>query len=649
MKKILFVTILLLPLFALAQYPGGVADPIVWLIPQYNEQGEVELWDKAQGQFITHSAAIEDFNFHPALKMEGEREIPALNISVTDLSRMQIFVVHEPRDSVMEKAIWSIFEEEKNALISTTHRLADFQENKFMNNLGSKKHQPQLNTYQRYVEVVEQGTFQLGIGSKGVDPSIPVQNFVGKMAEIIVYDRVLNQKEKAKVETYLALKYGIGIDKNIGQSLYSSRDAKLWDVQKLVEHSNEVAGIGWDDDGGLEQKQSGAMYDENIFSLALEKFYANNEVHKGKLTDQQFLIWGASDGILQLSEKAPGQVQQLNKKWLLRNHGFSKELTQLKFEVDKLPFEIAEDEIFWLVIDRSGSGEFPLGGTEYQAMDELENVESVFFSNVHWSGGDKQIFSLAKGPKMIPTLWIDQPECATETTGAMHLGVQGGQGPYQLFIKNKNEEIIASWQSDGETTRTIEGIESGNYQLIIIDREGLQYEEQFFINPSDAVFSNLQSSYELIGNETLHLDASLGLDNHNLDFSWTTPNGQTHLYPEIAIHTPGEYLLNINAADCRAQQKITVRQQLPNNFKNVAVFPNPSLGGYFEITADLFQSSPLEIKIFNASGFALRRIQLAPNHRHRYQDHLLAPGFYLLQLTANQSAVTKKLIVHAKP
>ena len=91
----------------------------------------------------------------------------------------------------------------------------------------------------------------------GVQPGVGNQHD-GELAEIIVYFGNQSDTEVQKVESYLALKYGLTLDQSAGGQNYIASDGTtdMWNVATGGIYNNDIAGIGQDDDSGLLQLKS---------------------------------------------------------------------------------------------------------------------------------------------------------------------------------------------------------------------------------------------------------------------------------------------------------------------------------------------------------------------------------------------------------
>ncbi|WP_075807177.1 S-layer homology domain-containing protein [Lysinibacillus sp. FJAT-14222] len=113
-------------------------------------------------------------------------------------------------------------------------------------------------------------------------------NFNGDIAEVIVYN-ASTAKDRAKIETYLAVKYGITLDN--GEVDYVATNGNtVWAADST--YKNNIAGIGRDDAEGLYQKQSRSINEDTQVAIGSNELKETNALNKSELIDKQYLVWG---------------------------------------------------------------------------------------------------------------------------------------------------------------------------------------------------------------------------------------------------------------------------------------------------------------------------------------------------------------------
>jgi Secretion system C-terminal sorting domain len=154
--------------------------------------------------------------------------------------------------------------------------------------------------------------------------------FDGKIAEVIFYNAVLTDADVQKVESSLAIKYGItlnpaGLDatngyvSSAGTSVYSKglTGTTYW---------NNIIGLGRDDNSGIYQRQS-HVYDDSI-RLYSSTLATTNATNTATITNSTFLVMGATTGKLMEDaatalEKPSGVNIRLDREWKLINTSYN--------------------------------------------------------------------------------------------------------------------------------------------------------------------------------------------------------------------------------------------------------------------------------------------------------------------------------------
>jgi Secretion system C-terminal sorting domain len=118
------------------------------------------------------------------------------------------------------------------------------------------------------------------------------QNF-GRIAESVIYNNsaaTLTATEKNRIESYLAVKYGLTLTHD-----YLASDAStIWSSSPAT-YQHDVAGVGRDDGSALNQKQSGSVNAGNILAISngTGSLAVDNASNVNNFTaDKSFFIWG---------------------------------------------------------------------------------------------------------------------------------------------------------------------------------------------------------------------------------------------------------------------------------------------------------------------------------------------------------------------
>jgi hypothetical protein len=147
----------------------------------------------------------------------------------------------------------------------------------------------------------------------------------GYFVEIVAYDRMLNNTERQRVESYLALKYGITLDPSVdylrsgGSVIYPSTGSHAGYV-------HDIAGIARDAVAGLYQLASRSQNAGNMI-------YVSNPTD---LDDNEFFVWGHNNGSLNSTNAdVGGGIQlRLNRVWRVKRTGGDGSIGTISITVD---------------------------------------------------------------------------------------------------------------------------------------------------------------------------------------------------------------------------------------------------------------------------------------------------------------------------
>ncbi|OIQ28279.1 MAG: hypothetical protein BM564_09405 [Bacteroidetes bacterium MedPE-SWsnd-G2] len=163
---------------------------------------------------------------------------------------------------------------------------------------------------------IDNGQYIVGTGRSGLAGRTTSQ-LNGKLTEIISYTSPNSKTNKQKIQTYLAIKYGVTLqDDNSIQSNYRLNDVHyldsqgsiIWDTNANNGYNYDIAGIGRDDASNLYQKQSKSQNEEEdgigltsgLLTIGLTDIYDTNNENLSnnttELKDGEFLIWGNNNG-----------------------------------------------------------------------------------------------------------------------------------------------------------------------------------------------------------------------------------------------------------------------------------------------------------------------------------------------------------------
>lgn len=120
-------------------------------------------------------------------------------------------------------------------------------------------------------------------------------SYNGRMGDLIVYTNALTLNEQQRVNTYMAIKYGITL--NNGATDYLATDGStVWSATANSAYKNNIAGIGRDDAEDLLQKQSRSINAGTQIAIGLGNLAETNSANTNTFAaDKTYMVW-SDDG-----------------------------------------------------------------------------------------------------------------------------------------------------------------------------------------------------------------------------------------------------------------------------------------------------------------------------------------------------------------
>jgi hypothetical protein len=255
----------------------------------------------------------------------------------------------------------------------------------------------------------------------------------GDIAEIIVYSSN-NAANRNKVESYLALKYGLTLGNNTSTVNYTSSANKVfWAGVSKYQHN--IFGIGSDQASGLTQITSNSMNSGSGNGAGQNKL-GNLILTAGSLSNQQFLMIGTDSTSLgeqtisAAAANGPAATygsKRLTRTWLVQNTGSVGAVT-MSFDKTGLTLSGGNTATnYYLMIDNDGDGNFTTGTQSFYGTSSLV-APLVTFSGITLR--NNVIFTIITLPMTAIPLAVDwESFTATvvgNTTGSAAGNTSGG-------------------------------------------------------------------------------------------------------------------------------------------------------------------------------------------------------------------------------
>lgn len=274
--------------------------------------------------------------------------------------------------------------------------------------------------------------------------------FIGHIGEIIIYGGGNNTpEERNKVETYLAIKYGVTLHNSANYT--SSQGIVIWDATENAEYYNNVAGIGHDHISALHQKQSRSQHNNtnNQVTIAVGNIAETNQANTFSLEDGQFLVWGDNGETVSMSDVASSYIsyefagsinngRRMRRVWKVQNTDIDQEV-MIRFPVNAVgntTFPLPEENCAQYVILFADDPGF----VENVSFKVLSTTDT-FYEVSHTFQDGFTYFTFAKVTPVKPGVVV-LPN-STETTSQYDDECNTGEWTYFHREENSLQKLIA--------------------------------------------------------------------------------------------------------------------------------------------------------------------------------------------------------------
>ena len=169
--------------------------------------------------------------------------------------------------------------------------------------------------------------------------------------DIIIFTNIPSDDEIRRVESYLAIKYGITMDQTDEYDYVNTQGDIIWDSNADDGYNHDICGIGREDASGLDQRISKSTNEGTFLTVALDNDFssANNDPTRLTLHDsdlQNFIV--GNNGIGQNGSKTDDEIPlnykvRLEREWMVQTKNFSQNL-YFQFEGYNSTYQLFKDQ-----------------------------------------------------------------------------------------------------------------------------------------------------------------------------------------------------------------------------------------------------------------------------------------------------------------
>jgi hypothetical protein len=420
-----------------------------------------------------------------------------------------------------------------------------------------------------------------------------------------------------------------------------------------------MAGIGKDSIFGLNQKQGSSSEEDNLLTISVGNLSVLNKNNNFTLPEGNYLLWGHNDNELTYSGLSCNEEYPLlERKWLMQttystNNRFS---TRVRF---LLPEQYRDtSRLCYLVIDRSGTGDFASPNVEYIAQSQIDTDGYVYFDNVIWDldGSGKDVFTFSLGASLEV---VSTNSCPQVSDGSISIDICGGNAPFMYVLTNNTEQFTYQ----GGRNYTFENLASGEYFLTLVDSNNNMISKTISVLSYPTLISSLPLQYAIQeGSNNFNAEDYFG----GLASSYVWEKDSVFFSNEsiIDMSLSGYYKLIITDTNgCISSfstlaEKNLVSKNQKNSLKGdnsefsevmsaipqYKVYPNPTSGKY-TVESDFPKDTPITVRVIGFNGSVLSSWTDSGKSHYVFDSYLSTTGNYVIEIESSFGREYLKIVV----
>ena len=625
---------------------GGVYSqikPAVWLKAEDINQGS-SYWEDASGNNykITTSSNLEFgelINYNPSVSFKNINDSILINYNISDIDHITAFVVFKNDTIKGEKSIWgSTSKTDRKLLISNLNIYDEF--NQFEYSFGTMP-QPIIAALSKYWDKGEASQKnQLFLG--GLITAFD-NRFKGNISEFIVFDNPLTELEYAGVQTYLSLKYGVGI---LQTDYITPKGEVIWSKEENKDYSTGIFGLARDESYNLYQKQAKDNY--GLLSICVNDFFETNQNNTGELMRDSYII-ASNNGNnpnydISVSDDQFGS-KLLNKcKWKINTSGTTLNQSDIILKINR--YQLFKDSLsdIYLLIDKSANNDYST--FTKQLPSNIDQEGNLYFKDIPWGSSNLNSanFTFALDSKLNVELTYKTPNCSKEPA---HItgNIIGNGSPYQLTVFNEEDNIIQE-KTITEQTFDLEINNLGNYLLEIVDSKNNRVRYQSEDKLQNYSTPKLLETDYWIYSQPIEITIPSSNDLEIVSYNWYYNENWLTNEKQIVANKEGNYTLVYNTSSgCQLEESFYVFDKRASNNEdnvttsienytstqeNISVYPNPMRDNNYKIAINIESPSDIDIELYKMDGAIVYKDRLSKADKIIYTGQIKSTGVFLL-------------------
>lgn len=209
----------------------------------------------------------------------------------------------------------------------------------------------------------------------------PLTENADSICESIVYSRMLSNRERQKIDTYLALKYGVTLDQTAPSSYVSSDGRVVWDAVTNAEFSHHIFGLCNDTISNLYSSETTSAEDINLLKVGADT-----------ISLMSYVVCGDDNNSLKYTREE-GHPKRLGRTWKITTTGYTPKTIKIAFDAERIEeaFPLEEGEHYWLAIGDTAYKKSAELGSHKAQFDDVPLQNGMTFTIVAAKGEDEPI------------------------------------------------------------------------------------------------------------------------------------------------------------------------------------------------------------------------------------------------------------------
>jgi len=465
-------------------------------------------------------------------------------------------------------------------------------------------------TDRKYKSYGFEGETSFFIGKEFAHSDAEGQNFTGNFPEFISYPFELTENQKNRVESYLALKYGVTLDGS--KSYRNAKNLIFWNTSNNSLFKNRIFGIGRDDISGLNQLMSESVHEKDLLVKSVDILEDNNVVKQGttSIKDNHFIV-SADDGSgFGLGDYIAQHVRPLKRKWLAQIKGDEADSIPIYLKLNisgQISNELRNDSQLklWMLHDKRTTNkkisDYSSQYVDYNSPINPGSNDFAVFKDIYFdtdkNGYDQYTFAV--GPEMIIQLRFD--DLCAENGGAAKVVISGGSAPYHVTINS-----IRGFYETGDTNTSdypFYGSLPDSFTVTVTDANGLY--QEIVVEPIHYLMEASLGDDRVLNSDypSISLDAGPHIADPNATYKWFKDGVllENDGFSIGDITEPGEYSVEVTSEDgnCVTTDTVVLTYSLTGSMSILYGCGSPSSSA-FEL--NIYGGSPPFTTVITGQG-----------------------------------------------